>query len=164
MSERETLKAIAQLTNVGRGDIISLQDALHDIHNLATAALTDKGTAPAQCDVDLTDPVVVHANMLRGTIAKLTWAQIQHLYLEEFAAERAQRSDVQSGHDEASGFAASLRQQAQWIEESREAKVSVYLRITLDDIDTDEMRAAAEFIENNIPSASPVASADRGRE
>ena len=29
---------------------------------------------------DLTDPVVVHANMLRGTIAKLTLGQIIHLY------------------------------------------------------------------------------------
>lgn len=29
---------------------------------------------------DLTDPSVVHANMLRGTIAKLTLDQIIHLY------------------------------------------------------------------------------------
>lgn len=49
--------------------------------------------------------------------------------------------------DEAEGFASSLRQQSTWVEESREAKVSVYERITLDDIDTDEMRDAAQFIE-----------------
>lgn len=51
------------------------------------------------------------------------------------------------GHDEAEGFAASLRQQATWIDESREGKGSVYQRITMDDIDTDEMRAAADLIE-----------------
>ncbi len=34
---------------------------------------------------DLTDPVVVHMNMLRGTIAKPTWAQIKLLYPEETA-------------------------------------------------------------------------------
>lgn len=33
---------------------------------------------------DLSDPVVVHANMLRGTIAKPTWEQIKHLYPEKF--------------------------------------------------------------------------------
>jgi hypothetical protein len=35
---------------------------------------------------DLTDPSVVHVNMLRGSIAKPTWAQICHLYPVETAA------------------------------------------------------------------------------
>lgn len=35
---------------------------------------------PAPDAPDLTDPTVVHANMLRGTIAKPTVAQIIHLY------------------------------------------------------------------------------------
>ncbi len=34
---------------------------------------------------DLADPVVVHANMLRGTIAKPSWENIKHLYPEQFA-------------------------------------------------------------------------------
>ncbi len=33
----------------------------------------------------LKDPVTVHLNMLRGTIAKPTWEQIKHLYPEQFA-------------------------------------------------------------------------------
>lgn len=34
----------------------------------------------------LTDPNVVHANMLRGTVAKPTFDQIKHLYPEDFEA------------------------------------------------------------------------------
>lgn len=43
----------------------------------------------------LSDPVVVHLNMLRGGIARPSWAQIQHLYPEEFAAlnERIRKSE-----------------------------------------------------------------------
>jgi hypothetical protein len=44
--------------------------------------MTDRSEAATQ--PDLTDPVVVHANMLRGTIAKPTWKQIKHLYPEQF--------------------------------------------------------------------------------
>lgn len=36
----EVLEQICQITNVGRGDVLSLQDALHEIHRIATAALT----------------------------------------------------------------------------------------------------------------------------
>lgn len=45
------------------------------------------------------------------------------------------------------GYAASLRQQATWIDESREGTVPVYQRIDIGDIDTDELRAAADHIE-----------------
>jgi hypothetical protein len=50
----------------------------HDLMNVeaARAALA----TPAPDAPDLTDPTVVHANMLRGTIAKPTVAQIIHLY------------------------------------------------------------------------------------
>ena len=37
------------------------------------------------------DPNAVHANMLRGTIAKPTWVQIEHLYPEDVARLRAER-------------------------------------------------------------------------
>jgi hypothetical protein len=57
------------------------------------------------------------------------------------------QSSTETGYTEAEGYAASLRQQAEWVDESREGKVSVYQRITMDDIDTDEMRAAADFID-----------------
>jgi hypothetical protein len=36
----------------------------------------------------LSDPTAVHANMLRGTIAKPTWDQIKHLYPDDVRAER----------------------------------------------------------------------------
>ena len=45
-----------------------------------------------------------------------------------------------------SDYSDSLRQQARWIDESREGKGPVYMRITLDDVDTDELRAAADEI------------------
>lgn len=54
---------------------------------------------------DLTDPVVVHANMLRGTIAKPNWEQIKHLYPEQFvtAAQGAPEARVPlADHDEIS--------------------------------------------------------------
>lgn len=35
----------------------------------------------------LQNPNAVHANMLRGSIAKPSWEQIKHLYPEQFAAE-----------------------------------------------------------------------------
>lgn len=50
--------------------------ALDDAEANARAALA----TPAPDAPDLTDPVVVHANMLRGTIAKPSVAQIIHLY------------------------------------------------------------------------------------
>ncbi len=37
--------------------------------------------------VQLQDPVVVHLNMLRGTIAKPTWEQVKHLYPVELEDE-----------------------------------------------------------------------------
>jgi hypothetical protein len=54
-----------------------------------TAALNARQAAinemmAARVEPDLTNPVVVHANMLRGTIAKPTWEQIKHLYPEQF--------------------------------------------------------------------------------
>jgi len=52
-----------------------------------------------------------------------------------------------TGYTEAEGYAAFLRQQAEWVDESREGKGNVYDRISMDDIDTDEMRAAADFID-----------------
>lgn len=48
----------------------------------------------------------------------------------------------------AQGYADSLRQQADWIEEAREGRVPIHQRIDLGDIDLDELRAAADFIEH----------------
>jgi hypothetical protein len=55
-------------------------------------AMTDHSEAATQ--PDLTDPVVVHANMLRGTIAKPTWEQIKHLYPEQFPDAAATPSNT----------------------------------------------------------------------
>jgi hypothetical protein len=52
------------------------------------------GVAQAEALPDLTDPVVVHANMLRGTIAKPTWEQIKHLYPEQFPDAAATPSNT----------------------------------------------------------------------
>lgn len=51
--------------------------------------------------------------------------------------------------NEAQGYAASLRQQAAWIDETVNATVPVHSRIDLSDIDTDELRAAADFIDRS---------------
>ena len=50
---------------------------MHEDHVLAAL---EPVAAPDPAAPDLTDPVVVHANMLRGTIAKPTVEQIIHLY------------------------------------------------------------------------------------
>ena len=49
---------------------------------------------------DLSDPVVVHANMLHGAIAKLTAEQIKHLYLD-LAAAHAENQRLTKERDEA---------------------------------------------------------------
>lgn len=49
---------------------------------------------------DLSDPVVVHANMLHGAIAKLTAEQIKHLY-PDLAAARAEIERLTKVCDEA---------------------------------------------------------------
>jgi len=40
----------------------------------------------ATIEAALSDPIAVHANMLRGTIAMPSFANIKHLYAAEFAA------------------------------------------------------------------------------
>ena len=75
------------------------------------------------------------------------------------AVQRSQPMSV--GHNEPEGYAAFLRQQAEWIDEAREGKVSVYQRITMDDIDTDGMRDAADFIDRQARGAAQ-APIDRG--
>lgn len=63
-----------------------------DVHLLAAIgrAVDDDAAwhfrAPAPAIPDMTDPVAVHLNMLRGTIAKPTPAQIKHLYPDLFSA------------------------------------------------------------------------------
>ena len=55
----------------------------HEDVEAAIAAITALRRAPVSAD--LSDPVAVHANMLRGTIAKPTPEQIKHLYPDLFA-------------------------------------------------------------------------------
>lgn len=47
--------------------------------------------------VALTDPNVVHLNMLRGGIAKPSWDQIKHIYPEQFNGERQEGDFDQAG-------------------------------------------------------------------
>jgi 23S rRNA C2498 (ribose-2'-O)-methylase RlmM len=47
--------------------------------------------------VALTDPNVVHLNMLRGGIAKPSWDQIKHIYPEQFNGDRQEGDFDQAG-------------------------------------------------------------------
>ena len=70
-------------------DLIRRRDALAAVHDADSRELAQHGESriadriaalPAVTVPDLSDPVTVHANMLRGTIAKPTLGQIIHLY------------------------------------------------------------------------------------
>lgn len=63
--------------------------------------------------------------------------------------------------NEAQGYAASLRQQATWIDETVNATVPVHSRIDLGDVDTDELRAAAAFIDRSELIWQPIETAPR---
>lgn len=54
-------------------------------------------------------------------------------------------------------YAASLRQQAKWIDEAVAQTVAAEDRIELQDIDTDELRGAADEIERLIAALKPFA-------
>jgi hypothetical protein len=67
------------------------------------------------------------------------------------------RSSAGSGHTEAEGYAASLRQMAQWADDAIAPDTPDSQRIDIGDIDTDELRAAANYIERIAGLAqSPV--------
>lgn len=53
---------------------------------------------------------------------------------------------ITEGYREAEGHAASLLQQALWIEESVDGTVAPSQRVDLSDVDTDEMRSCAQYI------------------
>lgn len=71
----------------------------------AAAALRDHAPQGLDGSSDiaklLQNPAFVHLNMLRGGIAKLSWANIKHLYPEQFA-ENANSSEVELPHPAAS--------------------------------------------------------------
>lgn len=52
----------------------------------ARAIMAERERFEAEWAAHLSDPVVVHMNMLRGSIAKLTASQLIHLYGTEFLA------------------------------------------------------------------------------
>lgn len=60
-----------------------------------------------------------------------------------------------AGHTEAEGYAASLRQMARWVEEALDDGTPYDQRIDLGDIDIDELRAAADFIERSSTASLP---------
>lgn len=55
--------------------------------------------------------------------------------------------DDARGYSEAEGYAASLRQQADWIDGAKDAASDGIVPFEIQDVDTDELRAAADFIE-----------------
>ena len=67
---------------------------------------------------DLSDPVVVHANMLHGAIAKLTAEQIKHLY-PDLAAAHAENQRLTKERDEARAQVAAAYKAAEKALESR---------------------------------------------
>ncbi len=55
--------------------------------------LNSRDKTPGDIEPLLKDPVAVHINMLRGRIAKPSWAAIKHLYPEHFQPEASQHPE-----------------------------------------------------------------------
>ena len=58
--------------------------------------LNSRDKTPGDIEPLLKDPVAVHINMLRGRIAKPSWAAIKHLYPEHFQSEATQHTEGHS--------------------------------------------------------------------
>lgn len=78
----EAGKVLAKLQSQIGDDVqdVYLPEALHKLSADTITALIALATAQAAQIAGLQDPVAVHANMLRGTIAKPTLEQVIHLY------------------------------------------------------------------------------------
>lgn len=89
----------------------------------------------------LQDPVAIHANMLRGTIAKPSWEQIKHLYPDAFkatvaaayeaAAQKAEAFDAKAFRDR---YTVDRRGRKQWNETRVHACENQAINITAEDI------------------------------
>jgi hypothetical protein len=82
---------------------------------------------------------------------------------EAYGGRSPQRSSAATSYDEPQGYAASLRQMAKWVREAVDPRTADSQRITLDDIDAEELDAAAAFMDRirTLPQAvkEPVARA-----
>jgi len=54
-------------------------------------------------------------------------------------------------------YAASLRQQAKWIREALDPDFDPLMKITLDDIDIDELESAADYIDVLVEALEVIA-------
>lgn len=87
-AERDNFRAVLDAAGYGNLDAIATQDReMCRVLGEAVAAMTiARGDRADKAEAELAklaDPDAVHANMLRGTIAKPSWAQIKHLYAGE---------------------------------------------------------------------------------
>jgi hypothetical protein len=97
--------------------------------------LSLRAAAPAE-GPSLTDPNVVHLNMLRGTIAKPTWEQIKHLYPEQFRSPAVKAINLKTLADDCRGAAKEYDDMAgRGRKISAETVANIYRRIAnyLDD-------------------------------
>ena len=65
------------------------------------------------------------------------------------------RTSPDTEHGEASGYAAILRQLAQWVREAIDDDFDPLMKITLDDIDVEQLDEVAAFIERSCPTQTP---------
>ena len=75
---RDNRRAVKALSAARQQD--KLREATLGTLRSVSAALDAAEAKAARLEGALSDPVAVHANMLRGTIAKLTVEQIIHIY------------------------------------------------------------------------------------
>lgn len=82
-------------------ELYSCEDGCNDCAEDARDRVGCGWTARAAIAASLQDPVAVHANMLRGTIAKPSWEQIKHLYPVEMKATVAAAYEAAASIDPA---------------------------------------------------------------
>ena len=111
---------------------------------------------------DLSDPVVVHANMLHGAIAKLTAEQIKHLY-PDLAAAHAENQRLTKERDEARAQVAAAYEAAASIVVTGEPEISPITRHAITALTPAHAKAALEAygrekVREGMQRASEVAS------
>ena len=89
---QECYQRAAALLGVAQGaqDHEALQAAWAEGYEFG---LNSRDKTPGDIEPLLKDPVAVHINMLRGRIAKPSWAAIKHLYPEHFQPEASQHPE-----------------------------------------------------------------------
>lgn len=131
------------------GDVQLMEDAAEFLNGRAAITARHEKTTPAPVALGgekgiaemLKDPAVVHANMLRGTIAKISMLQCAHTHGEAAVAEYQRVTEVGGEKGEASGPEIYIARVAMLREHAKQAKT-----VTEEDVldaasmDADELR------------------------